>query len=119
VLALGCQFDGGGSFEPGKGIAWSIFATSLSLFPDLLTLPDSLPILQAVTAMAIYASGISCVTVEHVILSEGVRRAQSMARLNWTGPSAEAYQKTFWVLYSMEKVSSLYFGRSSVGVSRS
>lgn len=114
VLALGCQYDGGGSFEPGKGRAWSLFSTSLALFPDLLTLPDSLTILQALAAMTVYAFGISCISIEHVIVSEGARRAQNLARANLTGSSAHTFRKTFWVLYSMEKVSSFYFGRSSV-----
>lgn len=114
VLALGCQYDGGGSFEPGKGKAWSLFSTSLALFPDLLNLPDSLTILQALAAMTVYASGISCISIEHVIASEGARRAQNLARANLTGSAAHTFRKTFWVLYSMEKVSSFYFGRSSV-----
>lgn len=114
VLALGCQYDGGGSFEPGKGQAWTLFSVSLSIFPDLLSLPDSLTGLQALTAMALFASSISCVSIEHIILSEAVRRAQRLGRVTLTGGAANTYRKTFWVLYSMEKVSSLFFGRSSV-----
>lgn len=114
VIALGCQYDGGGSFEPGKGLAWRLFSTSLALFPDLLTLADSLVLLQAMTAMAVYAFGISCIAIEHVIISEAARRAQRLSSTNLTDTALYSFQKTFWTLYSMEKISSFYFGRSSV-----
>lgn len=114
VLALGCQHDGGGSFEPGTGQAWRLFATSLALYPDLLTLPDSLITVQALTAMAIYSSGISCLSIEHLIISEAARRIQRHARTSVAGSTAESIHRIFWVLYSMEKVSSFYMGRTSV-----
>ena len=114
MIALGCQYDGGGSFEPGKGMAWRLFSTSLALFPDLLTLADSLVLLQAMTAMAVYAFGISCIAIEHVIISEAARRAQRLSSTNLPDSAMYTYQRTFWTLYSMEKISSFYFGRSSV-----
>ncbi|TPX11952.1 uncharacterized protein E0L32_007450 [Thyridium curvatum] len=116
VLALGCQHDGGGSYEPGTGRAWSLFSTSLALFPDLVTLPNSLNLLQATAAMAIYASSISCISIEHAIVSEGARRAQSLGYTTLSGEAQEGYQRTFWCLYTMEKVASFYFGRTSVFV---
>lgn len=36
VLALGSQHHGGGSFEPGKGIAWQLYQTALGLFPEII-----------------------------------------------------------------------------------
>jgi hypothetical protein len=36
VLALGCQYTEGGSFDPGKGKAWKLFQVALGLMPDLL-----------------------------------------------------------------------------------
>ncbi|KAK9795029.1 hypothetical protein SCARD494_05100 [Seiridium cardinale] len=114
VLALGCQVTGGGSFEPGKGEAWRLFSTSLAIFPDLMTLPDSLVLLQAMAAMTIYSVGISCLAVEHVILSEAARRAQSLGSTNLSGNASISYQRVFWVLYSVEKVSSFHLGRNSV-----
>ncbi|KAK6072554.1 fungal specific transcription factor domain containing protein [Seiridium cupressi] len=114
VLALGCQVTGGGSFEPGKGEAWRLFSTSLAIFPDLMTLPDSLVLLQAMAAMTIYSVGISCLAVEHVILSEAARRAQSLGSTNLSGNASISYQRVFWVLYSVEKISSFHLGRNSV-----
>lgn len=114
VLALGCQRDGGGSFEPGTGKAWELFSASLALFPELLAMPDSLTMLQALAAMAVYALNISCLSIEHVIISEGARRAQNLASVTLSGAAAQNYHRTFWVLYSLEKTCSFYFGRSSV-----
>lgn len=114
VLALGCQATGGGSFEPGKGESWRLFSTALSILPDLMTLPDSLIVLQAMAAMTIYSLGISCLAIEHLMISEAARRAQSLSNSNLTGNAFLCYQKVFWVLYFVEKVSSFHFGRNSV-----
>ncbi|KAH8660123.1 hypothetical protein BX600DRAFT_415102 [Xylariales sp. PMI_506] len=116
ILALAYQNDQGGGFEPGKGEAWRHFSISLALFRDLLTQPDSLTMLQAMTAMAVFSLGISCLSIEHVIISEAARRAQNLGRSNLTGVTADSYHRVFWVLYSMEKMSSFYFARSSVFV---
>lgn len=114
VLALGCQHAQGGSFEPGNGASWAVFSLALGAFSDLLLLPDSLVALQALTAMSLYTLGVSAMAVEHVIMSEAARRAQSMSKMQFSGAAALAYRRTFWLLYSMEKVTSFHFGRSSV-----
>ncbi|KPM43985.1 hypothetical protein AK830_g2504 [Neonectria ditissima] len=113
VLALGCLYDGGGSFEPGKGRAWQLFSISLALFPDLVQSPDSLLILQAMTTIAIYSLGISCLSIEKFVITEATRRAQNLALVNLSSAATQAFRRTFWVLYSLEKMSSFYFGRSS------
>lgn len=46
VLALGCQYIEGGSFEPGKGKAWKLYQTSLGLFSDVLLPKEDLTNLQ-------------------------------------------------------------------------
>ncbi|CAM1504843.1 Fc.00g024340.m01.CDS01 [Cosmosporella sp. VM-42] len=114
VLALGCLYYGGGSFEPGKGQAWQLFSVSLALFPDLVQSHDSLLVLQAMITMSIYCLGISCLSIEHFIISEAARRAQNLASANLTAASGQAFRRAFWVIYSLEKMSSFYFGRSSV-----
>lgn len=119
VLALGCQHDGGGSFEPAAGLAWRLFSTALAQYPDLLMMPDSLTTVQALAAMAIYTSGISCLSIEHPVISEAARRVQRVVRTNLTGHQADLAYRTFWVLYSMEKVSSFYMGRTSVRIYKS
>lgn len=114
VLALGCQATGGGSFEPGRGEAWQLFSTALSVLPDLMTLPDSLTLLHAMAAMTIYSLSISCLAIEHLMISEAARRAQNLGNAKFTGDALLCYQKVFWVLYFVEKISSFHFGRNSV-----
>lgn len=69
---------------------------------------------QALTAMAIYTSGVSCMSIEHPIISEAARRVQRVVRTNLTGHCANLAYRTFWVLYSIEKATSFYLGRTSV-----
>lgn len=42
VLALGCEFDDGGSFTPGEGEAWGLFKVALDLYPRILLLNTDL-----------------------------------------------------------------------------
>ncbi|OHW89626.1 fungal specific transcription factor domain-containing protein [Colletotrichum incanum] len=113
VLALGSQYADGGTFEPGKGESWRLFSVSLSGFSDLLLLPDSITTMQALTAMSVYGLSICGLAIEPVIMSEATRRAQMMSSYNFTGPSAHAFQKAFWTMYAIEKITSFHFGRSS------
>nr|XP_036589786.1 uncharacterized protein CTRU02_00540 [Colletotrichum truncatum]KAF6801791.1 hypothetical protein CTRU02_00540 [Colletotrichum truncatum] len=114
VLALGSQYEGKGTFEPGKGESWNLFSVALRCFSDLLLLPDSLITLQALTAMSVYGLGLCGLAVEPIIMSEATRRAQMMSNNNnFTGSTAYAYQKSFWILYTIEKITSFYMGRSS------
>lgn len=114
VLALGCQLCGEGSYQPGRGKAWALFSTSMFVFPDLLSLPDSILVLQALTAMSLYCLTISCMAIEHVVIQEAARRAQNLRSHKLPESSTLSYQKAFWILYSLEKMSSFHFGRSSV-----
>ncbi|GJD04284.1 hypothetical protein ColKHC_13109 [Colletotrichum higginsianum] len=113
VLAIGSQHADGGTFEPGKGESWRLFSVSLGSFSDLLLLPDSLTTLQALTAMSLYALCLCGLSVEPVIMSEAARRAQMMSSHNFTGSAASAYQKAFWSMYIIEKITSFHIGRSS------
>lgn len=113
VLAMGCQLCGEGSYQPGKGKSWELFSTSMSVFTDLLSLPDSILVLQALTAMSLYSLSISCMAIEHVVIQEASRRAQSLRSHKLSESSTLSYQKAFWILYSLEKISSFHFGRSS------
>ena len=65
--------------------------------------------------MAVFGMSASCLAIEHVIISEAVRRAQNLANAKLIGKAAEIFQRTFWVLYAIEKTSSFQLGRSSVG----
>ncbi|KAI5863284.1 hypothetical protein GGS23DRAFT_605296 [Durotheca rogersii] len=114
IIALGCQARGGGKFESGKGKAWQFLVRAFSIFPDILALPDSLDVLQAMTAMTIFSLNISCLAIEHFILSEATRRAQNLGCTNLRGNARATYHKTFWVLYTVEKISNFHFGRNSM-----
>ncbi|KAJ4235495.1 hypothetical protein NW757_013494 [Fusarium falciforme] len=113
VLALGCLHSGGGSFEPGKGKAWKLFSVALPLIPDLEKSNDPLVALQAITTAAVYALGISCLSIEQRIMTQAGRMAQDLGPAITKGPSAKAFHRIFWVLYCIEKMSSFHFGRSS------
>ncbi|CAG9936387.1 unnamed protein product [Clonostachys rosea f. rosea IK726] len=71
---------------------------------------------EAMTAMSAFSLSVSCLAIEHVIISEAGRRAQNLAGANFTGRSAQRYSRCFWVLYAIEKMSSFQIGRSSVFV---
>lgn len=46
VVAIGCQYNDGGSFEAGIGEAWTYFDRSLSHFQDILLCRGSLTAVQ-------------------------------------------------------------------------
>lgn len=119
VLALGSQLCGEGSYQPGRGKSWGLFSTSMSVFPDLLSLPDSIIVLQALTAMSIYCLSISCMAIEHVVIQEAARRAQNLRSHKLPESGTISYQRAFWILYSVEKISSFHFGRPSVSREKS
>lgn len=51
VLALGCQYHGGGSFEPGVGTSWQLFQVALGLFPDIIIPKETLLSVQVCASM--------------------------------------------------------------------
>ncbi|KAF4976411.1 hypothetical protein FZEAL_6915 [Fusarium zealandicum] len=113
VLALGCLYDGGGSFEPGKGKAWELFSVALALLPSLEKSTNPLVALQAITTAAVYSLGVSCVSIEQRVMTQAARMAQDLGPMVSNGPSAKAFSRIFWVLYPLEKMASFHFGRSS------
>ncbi|KAH6869509.1 fungal-specific transcription factor domain-containing protein [Thelonectria olida] len=104
VLALGCQQHGRGSFEPGIGEAWELFLVALSHLEDIRRLEDSLTALQALTAMSIFAMNACYLQVNHTLLAEATRMA---IRLRYhksaISERQNTCQRTFWVIYQMEK----------------
>ncbi|KAF5866006.1 hypothetical protein ETB97_001584, partial [Aspergillus alliaceus] len=46
VLALGCQYQEGGAFDPGSGSAWKLFQVSLGLVSEILIPREALMSLQ-------------------------------------------------------------------------
>lgn len=113
VLALGSQYHDGGSYQPSKNGSWRFFATALAIFPDLLITRTTLNTVQALTAMAIFASNISCLQIEYTMVSEGAKKAQTLGYNRSTAPGDDPRNRTFWVLYFLEKNMSFNMGRSS------
>lgn len=113
VLALGSQYHDGGSYEPTKSGSWRFFATALAIFPDLLISRTTLNTVQALTAMAIFASNVSCVQIEYAMVSEGAKKAQILGYNRSTAPGDDPRNRTFWVLYFLEKNMSFNIGKSS------
>ncbi|KKK17221.1 hypothetical protein AOCH_004670 [Aspergillus ochraceoroseus] len=115
ILALGCQFHGGGSFEPGNGEAWKLFRVALDLFPKVLQLNTELLEVQAVTSMAIFSLNLSCMQIQGKIISEAARMAQR-AELNKAaaGTDQAARCRAFWVIYYIEKTVSFHHGTTSL-----
>ncbi|KAI9045442.1 Zn(II)2Cys6 transcription factor [Aspergillus affinis] len=105
VLALGCQYRDGGSFDPGKGKAWKLFQISLGLMADILAPEESLLKLQALTAMSIFAMNTCCLQIDELLVREAARMAQSLRyhRSSHHGDQQICRQRTFWVIYIMEK----------------
>ncbi|KAJ3578497.1 hypothetical protein NPX13_g2073 [Xylaria arbuscula] len=114
VLAIGCQISGGGSFLPRQGKSWALFAVALAAFPDILMFRDSVEMLQALAAMSLYTLSISCMAMEHIVLSEAARRAQNLRGAKLSDSAVVRYQRAFWTIYCIDKVSSFHFGRPSM-----
>ncbi|EXK23866.1 hypothetical protein FOMG_19381 [Fusarium oxysporum f. sp. melonis 26406] len=113
VLALGSLHDGGGSFEPGKGKAWELLSVALVKVPDLPKAKNSLVALQAITTVAVYCLGVTCISIEHRIMTEMARMAQDLAPSLCKSPHSKAFYRVFWVVYVIEKIMSFHFGRPS------
>ncbi|KAB8230930.1 transcription factor domain-containing protein [Aspergillus alliaceus] len=105
VLALGCQYHDGGAFDPGMGKAWKFFQMSLGLMADILVPRESLSNLQALTAMAIFAMNTCCLQIDEILIMEAARMAQALKchRAICASEKQVWCQRTFWVIYGMEK----------------
>ncbi|KAE8354945.1 fungal-specific transcription factor domain-containing protein [Aspergillus coremiiformis] len=105
VLALGCQYHDGGTFDPGKGKAWKFFQMSLGLMADMLVPRESLLNLQALTAMAIFAMNTCCLQIDEILIMEAARMAHALRYHRAIRGNEEQVwcQRTFWVIYGMEK----------------
>ncbi|KAJ6064644.1 hypothetical protein N7499_013324 [Penicillium canescens] len=107
VLALGCQYHEGGTWEPGKGEAWELFQVALGLIADILLPREHLIGLQALVAMSIFAMNTCCLQIDEVLITEAARMAQGLRYHKSIGNEEEPYtatcRRTFWVIYYMEK----------------
>ncbi|RKK21210.1 hypothetical protein BFJ67_g17402 [Fusarium oxysporum f. sp. cepae] len=114
VLALGSLYHDCGSFVAFSGAAWEIFRVSLSLFTRLIFGRRTLVAAQAVTAMAIFGLTYVSLPIEDVLITEAARIATSL-QMN-RGDAGEIdtdFQRTFWVIYSLESEFCFNTGRAS------
>ncbi|WKT51665.1 hypothetical protein QSH57_002179 [Fusarium oxysporum f. sp. vasinfectum] len=114
VLALGSLYHDCGSFVAFSGAAWEIFRVSLSLFTRLIFGRRTLVAAQAVTAMAI--SGLTYVSlpIEDVLITEAARIVTSLQmNRGEAGEINPEFQRTFWVIYSLESEFCFNTGRAS------
>ncbi|KAE8337782.1 hypothetical protein BDV24DRAFT_166916 [Aspergillus arachidicola] len=105
VMALGCQYHGCGSFQPGFGKAWKLFQTSLTCVARVTTSRDSLSKLQALIAMAIFAMNASCLQIDNFLLAEATRTVLALRyhKSSLSDANADVCYRAFWVVYHMEK----------------
>ncbi|KIW24106.1 uncharacterized protein PV07_09840 [Cladophialophora immunda] len=116
VLSLGSLLHEGASFEPMGGPAWKIFGFALRLFPTLLFAKKSLLVAQAITAMALFALNHSSWPVEELLITEAARIAIALQlnKLSHNLQNSPERERTFWVIYCLEKEYSFHSTQSSV-----
>ncbi|KAK5055327.1 hypothetical protein LTR84_013077 [Exophiala bonariae] len=114
IQATGSQYCGQGAFEPGIGKAWALFQTALDRLDELLGSRPCLESVQALLAMFVFSMTHCGGQIAETLLSEAARMAQ-FVRLNKGSSTltAGAHQRTFWVVYSLEKLSCFCQGRTS------
>ncbi|KAJ5805825.1 uncharacterized protein N7503_003427 [Penicillium pulvis] len=109
VLALACEFDGGGAFTPGEGEAWGLFKVALDLYPKVLLLNTDLLEVQAV-----FCLNLSGTQIQGKIISEAARVAQrAFLHKSSTSSDAAARSRAFWVVYYIEKTVTFHHGTTS------
>ncbi|CAG8905862.1 unnamed protein product [Penicillium egyptiacum] len=107
VLALGCQYHEGGTFDPGNGRVWKLFQVSLGLVSEILIPREALMSLQALVAMSIFTMNTCCLQIDEILLMEAARMAQGLGYHRALGNGDQRHKstchRTFWVIYYMEK----------------
>ncbi|KIW90109.1 uncharacterized protein Z519_09540 [Cladophialophora bantiana CBS 173.52] len=111
VLSLGALLHEGGSFEPMGGPAWKIFIFALRLFPTILFAKKSL-----LVAQALFALNHSSWPVEELLVTEAARIAIALQlnKLSHNHLNTPERERTFWVIYCLEKEYSFHSTQSSV-----
>ncbi|KAL2848369.1 hypothetical protein BJY01DRAFT_211920 [Aspergillus pseudoustus] len=105
VIAVGCQHNGGGTYDTRSGESWIYFEKSLAVVREIGLLRGSLTSLQALMALAIFCQAVSGFVMESPLLAEAAVLAQNLGLNRLTSSSDRSSIRTFWVLYYMEKTS--------------
>ncbi|OJJ61752.1 hypothetical protein ASPSYDRAFT_128692 [Aspergillus sydowii CBS 593.65] len=104
VLALGCQYNGYSSFIPEDSHAWKLFQTALTRLDRILMTAESLANLQALTAMAIFATNTFSLQLDQTLISEAARMVLVLRyHKSIVTEDATLCHRAFWVIYHLEK----------------
>ncbi|KAL2829060.1 fungal-specific transcription factor domain-containing protein [Aspergillus pseudoustus] len=104
VLALGCQYNGLGSFMPDNNRAWEFFQMALGRLDQILMSPESLANLQAVTAMALFATSAFGHSLDQTLVAEASRMAITLRyHKSVLDENSTLCHRIFWVVYHLEK----------------
>ncbi|KAL4971104.1 Zn(II)2Cys6 transcription factor [Aspergillus stella-maris] len=112
VLAVGCQYQEGGSYEARSGRSWVYFEQSMALAKDITFSKGSLTTIQALMTLAVFCQSLSGFGFQSVLIAEAAIMAQNIGinRLTSSSPDSSS-TRTFWVLYCMEKTSCFVTGK--------
>ncbi|OAX81013.1 hypothetical protein ACJ72_04649 [Emergomyces africanus] len=108
ILALGSQFLGEGTFEPGKGRSWELFQVALSHMPDIILPRDSIESVQS-----IYALNSCALQLDGFLLSHATRLVLEL-RYHKNITSEPKHLRLFWVIYALEKQQGMHSRTSSI-----
>lgn len=116
VLALGCQYQDGGTFNPGKGTAWKLYQVALGLLTDILVPKEALVNTQAIISMAIFAHNSACLQIGNMLTAEAARIVQLLGfnKATCQEENEDACHRTFWVIYILEKTMCFACSKASI-----
>ncbi|EXA30695.1 hypothetical protein FOVG_17960 [Fusarium oxysporum f. sp. pisi HDV247] len=114
ILSLGSLYHDCGSLTAFSGTAWDIFRVSLTLFSRIIFGRRTLVAAQAMTAMAIFGVTYVSLPIEDVLVTEAARIATSLQMTrSGADETSPDFQRTFWVIYSLESEFCFNTGRAS------
>ncbi|KAF2017079.1 hypothetical protein BU24DRAFT_490316 [Aaosphaeria arxii CBS 175.79] len=113
VLALGSQFLGEGTYEPGRGKSWELYQMALGHMSEILLPREGLENVQALAAMSIYTLNPCSLQLDDCIISQAARMLIPL-RYHKSVFSDPKHLKVFWVIYALEKQQSMHSRTSSI-----
>ncbi|EEQ85441.2 hypothetical protein RJZ56_006884 [Blastomyces dermatitidis] len=113
ILALGSQFLGCGTFEPGKGRSWELFQVAISHMSDIIIPRESIESVQALVAMSIYAMNSCALQLDGFFLSHAARMVVEL-RYHKNVSSEPKHLRVFWVIYALEKQQGMHCRTCSI-----
>ncbi|OJD10494.1 hypothetical protein AJ78_08514 [Emergomyces pasteurianus Ep9510] len=108
ILALGSQFLGDGTFEPGKGRSWELFQVALSHMSDLTLPRESIESVQS-----IYSMNSCALQLDGILLSHAARLVLEL-RYHKSVTSEPKHLRLFWVIYALEKQQGMHSRTASI-----